>query len=145
VAGVLLLPYAAYVQTAPQPQRQPILVYIEQTWAVLTRSHRALAKAAADPKFSPGPDGRWPVYLPHTEDLARVRRQLQLEMANAEFQKLDLRLLPQDLAALREPGLLYLPRPCVVPGGRFNEMYGWDSYFIWQNRSSSRHDGQLPL
>lgn len=22
------------------------------------------------------------------------------------------------------------PRPFVVPGGRFNEMYGWDSYFI---------------
>ena len=29
-----------------------------------------------------------------------------------------------------DPGLLYLPRPYVVPGGRFNEMYGWDSYFI---------------
>src|SRR6185437_9683534 len=28
------------------------------------------------------------------------------------------------------PGLLYLPHPYVVPGGRFNEMYGWDSYFI---------------
>ena len=27
-------------------------------------------------------------------------------------------------------GLLYLPNPYVVPGGRFNEMYGWDSYFI---------------
>ena len=25
---------------------------------------------------------------------------------------------------------MYLPRPYVVPGGRFNEMYGWDSYFI---------------
>ena len=32
--------------------------------------------------------------------------------------------------SIREPGLLYLPRPYVVPGGRFNEMYGWDSYFI---------------
>src|SRR3974377_667381 len=27
-------------------------------------------------------------------------------------------------------GLLYLEYPYVVPGGRFNEMYGWDSYFI---------------
>jgi alpha,alpha-trehalase len=26
--------------------------------------------------------------------------------------------------------LLYLPNKYVVPGGRFNEMYGWDSYFI---------------
>ena len=32
--------------------------------------------------------------------------------------------------SIREHGLLYLPRPYVVPGGRFNEMYGWDSYFI---------------
>jgi alpha,alpha-trehalase len=31
---------------------------------------------------------------------------------------------------LRTPGLLYLPNPYIVPGGRFNEMYGWDSYFI---------------
>jgi alpha,alpha-trehalase len=34
---------------------------------------------------------------------------------------------PEDLSA---QGLLYLPNPYVVPGGRFNEMYGWDSYFI---------------
>jgi alpha,alpha-trehalase len=33
-------------------------------------------------------------------------------------------------AELPNPGLLYLPNPYVVPGGRFNEMYGWDSYFI---------------
>ncbi len=31
---------------------------------------------------------------------------------------------------LPRAGLLYLPNPYVVPGGRFNEMYGWDSYFI---------------
>ena len=29
-----------------------------------------------------------------------------------------------------QPGLLYLENKYVVPGGRFNEMYGWDSYFI---------------
>jgi alpha,alpha-trehalase len=27
-------------------------------------------------------------------------------------------------------GLLYMENRYVVPGGRFNEMYGWDSYFI---------------
>ena len=27
-------------------------------------------------------------------------------------------------------GLLYLPNPYVVPGDTFNEMYGWDSFFI---------------
>jgi alpha,alpha-trehalase len=40
-------------------------------------------------------------------------------------------LMPEELAASKlVPGLLYLPNKYVVPGGRFNEMYGWDSYFI---------------
>jgi alpha,alpha-trehalase len=40
-------------------------------------------------------------------------------------------LMPEELAADKlAPGLLYLPNKYVVPGGRFNEMYGWDSYFI---------------
>ncbi len=34
------------------------------------------------------------------------------------------------LTDIPHPGLLYLPNRYVVPGGRFNEMYGWDSYFI---------------
>ena len=33
-------------------------------------------------------------------------------------------------SGIQPPGLLFLPNPYVVPGGRFNEMYGWDSYFI---------------
>lgn len=35
-----------------------------------------------------------------------------------------------------EHGLLYLPHPYLVPGGRFNEMYGWDTafpVFAWAN------------
>jgi alpha,alpha-trehalase len=35
-----------------------------------------------------------------------------------------------DLNKIQTEGLLYLPNPYVVPGGQFNEMYGWDSYFI---------------
>jgi len=35
-----------------------------------------------------------------------------------------------DPTRLPVQGLLYLPHPYVVPGGFFNEMYGWDSYFI---------------
>src|SRR5436853_77639 len=33
-------------------------------------------------------------------------------------------------AAQPAHGLLYLEHDYVVPGGFFNEMYGWDSYFI---------------
>jgi alpha,alpha-trehalase len=34
------------------------------------------------------------------------------------------------LHKISKAGLLYLPHAYVVPGGQFNEMYGWDSYFI---------------
>jgi alpha,alpha-trehalase len=126
----LVLVALAFAQTGPQTQRQPILVYIQQAWVTLTRSNRTLASAAVDPKFQPGPNGRWPVYLPRGENVAGIGRRLRHRMAAADFEKIELRELPENLDALREQGLLYLPHPYVVPGGRFNEMYGWDSYFI---------------
>src|SRR5437762_8193256 len=50
-------------------------------------------------------------------------------MSAGDDRRIELRPLSDDPVQLREPGLLYLPKPYVVPGGRFNEMYGWDSYF----------------
>src|SRR5579875_960498 len=116
---------ALLAQTPPS-----ILEYIQQTWTVLTRSNKDLAKAAVDPKFHPGPDGRWPVYISRTEDEQLVQESLRREMPAAGFKSIDVRPLPADLDSLKAQGLLYLPHPYVVPGGRFNEMYGWDSYFI---------------
>ena len=46
------------------------------------------------------------------------------------------------MSQVREHGLLYLPKPYVVPGGRFNEMYGWDSFFI---QLGLLRDGQVKL
>jgi alpha,alpha-trehalase len=46
------------------------------------------------------------------------------------------------VSEVQPPGLLYLPNPYVVPGGRFNEMYGWDSYFIIRGLV---RDGELDL
>jgi alpha,alpha-trehalase len=43
---------------------------------------------------------------------------------------------------IQPPGLLYLENKYVVPGGRFNEMYGWDSYFIIRGLL---RDGRLDL
>jgi len=117
-------------QPAPEPAREPILAYIKKTWGTLTRSNRMLAQAAADPKFQPLPGGRWPLYISRTENPERIQQQLRQEMPAADFAKIDIRPLPDTIGTLREQGLLYLPRPYVVPGGRFNEMYGWDSYFI---------------
>ncbi len=37
---------------------------------------------------------------------------------------------PNNFDPIGPNGLLYLEHPYVVPGGQFNEMYAWDSYFI---------------
>lgn len=135
---------ALYAQN-PSPAASPpqsILDYIKQTWSVLTRSNRDLAKAAMDPKFQPLPDGRWPVYVARGDDLQAVEKSLRNEMQPADFQKIELQQLPEDIRAIRAQGLLYLPKPYVVPGGRFNEMYGWDSYFI---QVGLLRDGELNL
>jgi alpha,alpha-trehalase len=112
--------------------------YVRRAWQTLSRSNRGLAAAAIDPKFKPKEGSRnlvnfsptrWPVYVARDENLRAVERELRAEMGAEEFERIELRQLPArpfDAA----PGLLYLPRPYVVPGGRFNEMYGWDSYFI---------------
>jgi alpha,alpha-trehalase len=119
--------FAAFAFTAQGP---PILEYIQQTWKFLTRSNATLAAAAVDPKSHPGRDGRWPVYVAAGEDIPAIENYLRTQMSPLDFQKIQLRPLPQAGEAIHEPGLLYLPKPYVVPGGRFNEMYGWDSYFI---------------
>jgi len=103
--------------------------YIAGAWAKLTRGPRDLPAAAHDPKF-PAPRGRAPVYVSSHEDAAALRRRLAELLPSSALDRLDLRRLPADGSVPAEPGLLYLPHPYVVPGGRFNEMYGWDSYFI---------------
>jgi alpha,alpha-trehalase len=113
---------------ATQPE-VPILTYIHRTWATLTRSHQDLAAAAIDPKLRPFATGQWPVYVPK-DDFEKVAVEIRREMKPADFAKIELRSLPQTPEPILEHGLLYLPRPYVVPGGRFNEMYGWDSFFI---------------
>jgi len=118
-----------------------ILEYIKATWRELTRSHRQLAAMAVDPKIHP-PDGRWPVYLPVHAETARIEKQLRGQMTSADFQKVEIRRLPEKPTQIREHGLLYLPEPYVVPGGRFNEMYGWDSFFI---QMGLIRDGEITL
>ncbi|HEX4388910.1 MAG TPA: trehalase family glycosidase, partial [Steroidobacteraceae bacterium] len=52
-------------------------------------------------------------------------------------------VLTRETAAVpRWSSLLPLPRPFVVPGGRFREMYYWDSYFTMLGLSG---DGHAPL
>jgi alpha,alpha-trehalase len=110
---------------------RPIREYIKKSWTTLTRSNRDLPAAAPDPKFHDHrPGAPWPVYLPAGESRDRVETELKQMLAADDLKAIELRTLPPAGQAVAEPGLLYLPRPYVVPGGRFNEMYGWDSYFI---------------
>src|ERR1044071_93901 len=115
---------------ATKEQMQTIQNYIKKSGHTLMRSNARLAAAAVDPKFHPTTDGRWLVYVPSNEDTDRIATSLNTQMSAADFSKLELRRLPDDARAIQGHGLLYLPNPYVVPGGRFNEMYGWDSYFI---------------
>ncbi len=101
--------------------------YIRHAWTTLERSNETLVKSSMDTKV--GPNRNVVLYVPRSEDPARIAARLRSGLA-AEAPRLRVLKLPGDPARIPEPGLLYLPRPYVVPGGRFNEMYGWDSYFM---------------
>ncbi len=139
MAGVGLAQAPRIVSTDPVAS---IERYIRENWTRLERSDRDLAKAAVDPKFKPLANGKWPVYVPDGEDLAAIEKRVRRDMAPADFAKIELRRLPEDGKDPDVQGLLYLPKPYVVPGGRFNEMYGWDSYFI---QLGLLRDGEVSL
>ena len=63
------------------------------------------------------------------DDLASVRAKLSVALPPSDLMRIQILPLPADIKLIKEHGLLYLPFPYIVPGGRFNEMYGWDSYF----------------
>jgi alpha,alpha-trehalase len=116
------------MQTAPAQSPQPpdIATYIHQSWDKLQRSTSDCA-SLADPKLTTAPI----LYLPANERFPSAVKDMQSHC------HVDVRNLPRTIEHIGDldpatlpPGLLYLPHPYVVPGGRFNEMYGWDSYFI---------------
>lgn len=109
---------------------EKIKTYIKQTWKTLTRSHKDLLSAAKDPKIDHELHQRWLVYVSPQEDFEGIKISLQQILTSEEWEQLELRILPAEVESIESHGLLYLPHPYVVPGGRFNEMYGWDSYFI---------------
>ena len=120
-------------QTAPatsSSQLRGIENYIGRSWHTLTRSNRDLGQAVADPKFPLSFEQRSVLYVPAKEDINKVESLLRAQIPAQDFARIPVQPLPEDVTEIKEPGLLYLPHPYVVPGGRFNEMYGWDSYFI---------------
>src|SRR5690242_2280609 len=127
---VAVVSQSAPFERASPAQIREIQVYIHATWDKLTMSNARLEEAAEDPKFPPPAGGRWPVYLARSENFGAVEESLRREVSANDLKKIVLRQLPVNAGGIQEQGLLYLPFSYVVPGGRFREMYGWDSYFI---------------
>jgi alpha,alpha-trehalase len=129
---VLVLSAATTLVAAQLPsehQLSALTKYIKSSWATLTRSNKTLHLAAPDPKMHRPAGQPSPVYVARDEDIGRIRNELSAQLTPEQLRTIDLRTLPDKVAG-DQHGLLYLPKPYVVPGGRFNEMYGWDSYFI---------------
>lgn len=113
---------------APAVSRlQPILDYISSAWDTLTRSMND-CESVTDPKITTDAI----LYLPAEVAMPPAVQKLG-ENCHVRVQRLPQvihRLGEIDMSKIQAHGLLYLPNKYVVPGGRFNEMYGWDSYFI---------------
>ncbi len=142
------------------PVRRISRMIREVFWDGLTRTIDAegLERVAIDRKGEGTELDRTPrVYVPHRdrralayfERVARERPELGLEV-----ERLPEKVTPEYVLGLNErPGILSLKLigdehgmvrglPFVVPGGRFNELYGWDSYFI---ALGLLHDGRVEL
>jgi alpha,alpha-trehalase len=112
--------------SAPETGLAPILNYISTGWDTLTRSMTD-CQTVVDPKLTEASV----LYLPADFPAPPAVQELQKRC------KVQVQPLPAVITAPGQidpakiaPGLLYLENKYVVPGGRFNEMYGWDSYFI---------------
>lgn len=130
-------------QLFPAPdQLKAVRAYIKETWQTLSRSHKHILESARDPKIDHVPSKPWPIYISPKEDVAEIKKALEKSISKEEFEQIEIRVLPAEVEQIQEHGLLYLPHDYVVPGGRFNEMYGWDSYFI---QLGLLRDGELNL
>jgi alpha,alpha-trehalase len=127
---VLLLAITAVA--APAQDQRPgdlaaVRAYIASGWDKLTRSVTDCS-SVVDPKIDAHPV----IYLPAAMAVPPALDKMR-ETCGIQVEHLPIPIHhPGEIkaASIHTPGLLYLPNKYVVPGGRFNEMYGWDSYFI---------------
>jgi alpha,alpha-trehalase len=109
------------------PGLEPILDYIAKSWDTLTRSMEECT-TVVDPKLAENSVLYLPAELAVPSNIAEMQKRCHIQVKS----------LPEkitkpgqiDPGKLDPQGLLYLEHNYVVPGGRFNEMYGWDTYFI---------------
>src|SRR5579872_4424840 len=107
--------------STPAPNPQATLTYIHAAWETLTRSMTD-CHSLVDIKVTTNPILYMPADVPPPPGVTDLEQKCHLRIAKLPrpIEKLgDVR--PEELT---NEGLLYLPSPYVVPGGRFNEMYG---------------------
>jgi len=132
-------------QLRENPVDRLLRMIVSRFWSSLVRRIDAggLEAALVDSK-NRTEDKRPRIYVPYNDQLAQdyyAKIAQDKPSLNLDVQILPSNITPQFVASIRHaPGLLSLALttypdgaihglPFVVPGGRFNEMYGWDSYF----------------
>lgn len=106
---------------------EPILQYIGTNWDVLTRS-MSRCESIVDPKLPEAALLYLPASFSEPDSVKQLRQSCKVRV---EHLPIAIQHPGQpNVDAISPQGLLFLPNSYVVPGGRFNEMYGWDSYFI---------------
>jgi alpha,alpha-trehalase len=122
-------PCAAQTQSAASGGERglaPILNYISAGWGSLTRS-MTNCEVVADPKLAEPAVLYLPAHFAEPKAVAEIQHKCRVKVVELPV---TITGPGQVRTNLSPPGLLYLENDYVVPGGRFNEMYGWDSYFI---------------
>ena len=112
---------------SPGAGLKPILTYISNGWDTLTRSMTE-CQSVVDSKIKAAPVLYLPAGFAEPPAVQKLAADCNVKVQHlpAEIHQLG----EINTADIQPAGLLYLPNKYVVPGGRFNEMYGWDSYFI---------------
>ncbi len=131
-----LKPSYASAQHSEATDKAKILRYIDGAWTTLSRSMTD-CKSLVDPKVTTAPVLYLPAGMAVPPEVSKAQHQCNVEV----------HYLPRKITHLGDvrvselptEGLLYLPNRYIVPGGRFNEMYGWDSYFIILGLVADRH------
>ena len=129
IIALLLLQFACrqvWAQAEPAP-KPTIEEYIHHGWDSLSRS-MSECQSLIDPKVTTPPLLYLPFGAPTPPELLRLRTHCKIQIAHLPHRIQHLGDVKE--SEIAKPGLLYLPNRYVVPGGRFNEMFGWDSYFI---------------
>jgi alpha,alpha-trehalase len=134
IAGALVILLTLTTSSGAQQSQKntekglaPILSYISEGWDTLSRSLSDCA-TFTDSKLTTKPQLYLPANFAVPESVKQLESRCNVQVSNLP-PSAD-QLGKAGSASIDPPGLLYLENRYVVPGGRFNEMYGWDSYFI---------------